>query len=78
MLFYLVQCRTQSWIIAEYCLHEVFEFGRDVSRLQCRPVRFVNTNGIAMACLEEIIELIVHLSLAEWEVSNNDGEQNDP
>lgn len=78
MLLYLVQGRAQSWIIAEYCLHEVFEFGRDVSRFQCRPVRFVNTDGIAMACLEEIIELIVHLSLAEWEVSNNDGEQNDP
>lgn len=78
MLFYLVQGRAQSWIITEYSLHEVFEFGRDVSRFQCSPVRFVNTDAIAMARLEEVIELIVHLGLAEWEVSNNDGEQNDP
>ena len=46
-------------------------------RFQGGPVSFIDTIGIAVARLQEMIELIVHFSFTEGEVANDDGKEND-
>jgi hypothetical protein len=77
VLFNLFKCWPESWIIAEDGLHQIFELSGDVRRFQGGPVSFVDAVGIAMAGLQEMVELIVHFSFTEGEVANYDGKEDD-
>lgn len=77
VFFNLLKSWPVSWIIAEDGLHQILELSGDVRRFQGGPVGFVDTVGIALARLQEMVELIVHFSLTEGEVANDDGEEDD-
>ena len=44
-------------------------------RFQCGPVSFVDTVGIALARLQEMIELVAHFGFAEGKVANDDSKE---
>jgi len=77
VLLYLFKCRTICWIVAEDCLHQILKFGRDVRGFESGPVRLVDAISISHARLQEVIELVIHLSFAEGEVADDDREQDD-
>ena len=77
VLLYLLKCRTICRVVAEDCLHQILKFGWDVRCFKSGPVRLVDAISISHARLEEVKELVIHLSFAEGEVADDDREQDD-
>lgn len=77
MLFDLFKSRTLASVLTENLLKEVFELYGEMGGLESLPVGSVDAIFVALTRCQKVIELVLLVSRAEWEVSDHDGEQND-
>lgn len=77
VLFDLFKSRTFASVLTENLLKEVFELYREMCGLESLPVGSVDAIFVALTRCQKVIELVLLVSRAEWEVSDHDGEQND-
>lgn len=77
VLFDLFKSRTLASVLTENLLKEVFELYGEMGGLESLPVGSVDAIFVALTRCQKVIELVLLVSRAEWEVSDHDGEQND-